>query len=97
MTSPVRLAFRRRLSAVSSLALLAALAACSGGPHQSAIEESARYAAHAHRDYKPPGPPEDPWGPYIREASAKYDIPEIWIRSLMRSRIRRQGVPERRA
>ena len=32
----------------------------------------------------PPGPPDDPWGPYIREASAKYDIPEIWIRSLMR-------------
>ncbi|HVY15324.1 MAG TPA: lytic transglycosylase domain-containing protein [Rhodopila sp.] len=40
--------------------------------------------AHARRDYQPPGPPEDPWGPYIREASAQYDIPEQWIRALMR-------------
>jgi hypothetical protein len=67
------------------IALLAGLAACSGGgTHQSAIQESARYAAHAHRTYAPPGPPEDPWGPYIREASNKYDIPETWVRSLMR-------------
>ena len=34
--------------------------------------------------YTPPGPPEDPWGPFIREASARFDMPEIWIRSLMR-------------
>jgi hypothetical protein len=84
MTKPVRLATGHRLRAVSTIALLAALGACSHGSHQSALEESARYAAHAHRDYTPPGPPDDPWGPYIREASAKYDIPEIWIRSLMR-------------
>jgi hypothetical protein len=85
MTSPDRLAARPCVRAVSTLAVLAALAACSQGPtHHSAIEESARYAAHAHRTYVPPGPPEDPWGPYIREASAKYDIPEVWIRSLMR-------------
>jgi cell division septation protein DedD len=53
-------------------------------PHQDAIQESARYVAHAKHNYTPPGPPEDPWGPYIREASARFDIPEIWIRSLMR-------------
>ena len=40
--------------------------------------------AHARGNYKPPGPSEDPWGPYIREAAARYDIPELWIRSVMR-------------
>src|SRR5262249_54873468 len=28
--------------------------------------------------------PEDPWGPYIREASTRFDVPDIWIRSVMR-------------
>jgi cell division septation protein DedD len=80
-----RSAAGRRLRVIGAITVLAALAACSSqGPHQNALEESARYAAKAHRNYTPPGPPEDPWGPYIREASAKYDIPEIWVRSLMR-------------
>ena len=74
----------RRLRIGGILALLTALAACGTVPHQDAVQESARYAAHAKRDYAPPGPPEDPWGPYIREASARFDLPDIWIRSLMR-------------
>jgi len=65
---------------------MAGLAACSqpSRQHQDAIQETARYVAHAHRNYTAPGPPDDPWGPYIREASAKYDIPEVWVRSVMR-------------
>ena len=47
-------------------------------------QEAARYAAHARGNYMPPGPPEDPWGPYIREASKRFDVPDIWIRSVMR-------------
>ncbi len=35
------------------------------------------------RYYPPPGPPEDPWGPYIREASARYRVPERWVRAVM--------------
>ncbi len=73
-----------RLRFAGTLALLAALAACASMPHQDAVRESARYAAHARHDYTPPGPPEDPWGPFIREASARFDMPEIWVRSLMR-------------
>lgn len=86
MSVPDRSAAGRRLRAIGAVAVLAALAACSsqGPSHQNALEESAQYAAKAHRNYTPPGPPDDPWGPYIREASAKYDIPEIWIRALMR-------------
>jgi hypothetical protein len=35
------------------------------------------------RYYPPPGPPSDPWGPYIREAAARYRVPEQWIRAVM--------------
>lgn len=57
---------------------LAGLAACGGG--------GARHAAYQPRaaDYTPPGPPHDPWGPYIAEASRRYDVPELWIREVMR-------------
>lgn len=73
----------RRLRAAGTFAILTALAACGSVPHQDAIRESARYAAHAKLNYTPPGPAEDPWGPYIREASARFDMPDIWVRSLM--------------
>jgi hypothetical protein len=82
--TPCRRRSPRRLRALGSIAILAALAACSQSPRQSALQESARYVAHAHRNYTPPGPPEDPWGPYVRQASARFDMPETWVRSVMR-------------
>jgi hypothetical protein len=68
------------------LATLAVLAGCAHRPAApiSAAQEAARYAAHAKRSYTPPGPAEDPWGPYIAEAAATYDVPERWIREVMR-------------
>jgi D-alanyl-D-alanine carboxypeptidase len=33
--------------------------------------------------YPPPGPPGDPWGPYVREAATRYGVPEQWIRAVM--------------
>jgi cell division septation protein DedD len=73
------------LRLAGSIALLGLLAACAGsGTHYSSKQEAARYLAHARGNYTPPGPPEDPWGPYIREASRRYDVPELWIRSVMR-------------
>jgi hypothetical protein len=73
------------LRGIAAVALLAALAACSSPPvKHGAVQDSARYAARAPKNYTPPGPPEDPWGPYIREASARFDIPDTWIRALMR-------------
>ena len=74
----------RRLRIVGTLALLAGLAACGAPQKQNALQESQRYVAHAKRSYAPPGPAEDPWGPYIHEASARFDIPEPWVRALMR-------------
>lgn len=71
--------------AIGCLGLLALLAACSGGgPRNSASLEAARYAAHARGNYAPPGPPGDPWGPYITEASSRFDVPDKWIRAVMR-------------
>ncbi len=71
--------------AASSCVLLAMLAACAGqGPSTTATQETARYLAHARGNYRPPGPPEDPWGPFISEAAKRYDVPDLWIRSVMR-------------
>ena len=35
------------------------------------------------RYYPPPGPPDDPWGPYIREAATRYGVPGQWVRAVM--------------
>ena len=72
------------LRAASTITIVVAVAGCSQPAHQDAVRESARYAAHAHRNYTAPGPAEDPWGPYIREAAERFDVPETWVRSLMR-------------
>jgi hypothetical protein len=39
--------------------------------------------APARHYYPPPGPPEDPWGPYIHLAAARFAVPELWIRAIM--------------
>jgi len=58
------------------LLLLCALSACGGGGQRASIG-GGRYG------YNPPGPPEDPWGPYIREAASRFSVPERWIRAVM--------------
>jgi D-alanyl-D-alanine carboxypeptidase len=62
------------------LALLTALAACGGRP----AHHAARHDYNPTRYYPPPGPPSDPWGPYIHEASGRFGVPELWIRRVMR-------------
>jgi hypothetical protein len=64
---------------IACLALLSALAACGGGgpaQHRRVQYNPSRY-------YPPPGPASDPWGPYIREASRRFDVPERWVRGVM--------------
>ncbi len=79
---------RRRLRtavrATGSLAVLGLLSACAGGQHISSQEAGHYYAEHAQRSYSAPGDATDPWGPYIREASSRFDVPERWIREVMR-------------
>ena len=57
-----------------TLLLLLGLAACAGGE---------RAGTGAQYGYAPPGPPEDPWGPYIKEAANRFSIPDRWIRAVM--------------
>jgi D-alanyl-D-alanine carboxypeptidase len=68
----------RQLRLVACLGLLALLAACgSNQTHHTARYNPSRY-------YPPPGPTSDPWGPYIREASGRFGVPENWVRRVMR-------------
>ena len=71
------------LSSAATLALLAACAATPDRPDIPVAQEAAQYRAHARSYYAPPGPPDDPWGPYITEASQRYDVPDAWIRAVM--------------
>lgn len=81
MTFPSLSATQFRL--VLCLAAVGLLAACSSSKTHVARTAS-EYAARARGDYTPPGPPSDPWGPYISKASARFDVPERWIREVMR-------------
>lgn len=53
------------------------------GYNLDAPREAAAYEARASPDYPAPGPPGDPWGPYVREAAARFGVPETWIRAVM--------------
>lgn len=72
-----------RLRVVSTLALLCVLAACAGHYRTGAYRHGDAYAGPS-RYYPPPGPADDPWGPYVRQASSRFGIPEQWIREVMR-------------
>jgi hypothetical protein len=71
----------RPLLAVSLLAA-AALAGC--GQQERPATTSAGSLYNRPDSYDPPGPPHDPWGPWIREAARRFDVPEAWIREVMR-------------
>jgi cell division septation protein DedD len=72
-----------RLRVASTLALLCFLAACTSHYAPSTHHHGSMYAGPS-RYYPPPGTPDDPWGPYIRDASGRYGVPEQWIREVMR-------------
>lgn len=46
--------------------------------------EARGYRASAAGAYPTPGTPDDPWGPHIRDAAARFQVPERWIREVMR-------------
>jgi hypothetical protein len=77
------------LRSVASVSVLSLLAACAGhapiaNSGLTATQEAAVYRSHAKANYAPPGPPNDPWGPYVFEASKRFDVPDLWIRQVMR-------------
>ena len=79
----------RPISAVLSRLLIGAialggLAACSSHRAASPVQDASSAVVRAKRSYAAPGPANDPWGPYIVEAAGKYDVPEKWVREVMR-------------
>jgi D-alanyl-D-alanine carboxypeptidase len=69
----------RAIGCVVLAVTLALLAACGShyGPRYSNLELTPG------RDYPRPGSPGDPWGPYIRQAAQRFDVPERWIRAVI--------------
>lgn len=67
--------------------LLVLLAGCGSGPapqqERGAAPSIGTLTPAQTRNYAPPGPPTDPWGPYISEASERFHLPELWIRAVM--------------
>jgi D-alanyl-D-alanine carboxypeptidase len=61
------------------LIVLGAVSACASHPSYRATRSHP-----SSRQYTPPGPPDDPWGPHIREASTRFQVPEQWVREVMR-------------
>jgi len=53
-------------------------------PAASLAEARTLRAEASGNRYAAPGPPQDPWGPHIREAAARFAVPEGWIRAIMR-------------
>ena len=78
---PTATLWPHRFRAVSWLVLLCVLAGCAG-PHRSMSHAWLRTSPG--HFYPPPGPPNDPWGPYIRDASARFGVPDLWVREVMR-------------
>jgi len=78
VVSRVRVVFA--VSGCAGLALLSGCASDRAVPGPTASE----YLDHAAHNYTPPGPPNDPWGPYINIAAARFDVPAAWIRQVMR-------------
>ena len=79
---PAARSFWKRLLRIAPIVCLVLLvAACA---QRGAYQRSASRSYAPTRYYAPPGPPGDPWGPYIREAAGLYGVPEQWVRAVMR-------------
>lgn len=65
------------------IALACGVSACSS-PRETAQVGPVPPLEVAVRDYRVPGSSDDPWGPYIQEASERFSVPELWIREVMR-------------
>ncbi|WP_372621509.1 transglycosylase SLT domain-containing protein [Falsiroseomonas sp.] len=65
--------------------LVGTLAACGGSPQRAAVQAPAISSEWPRPEgYDRPGPSSDPWGPYIQQAARRFDVPERWIREVMR-------------
>jgi cell division septation protein DedD len=64
--------------------MLGALAACGGTPNRVVTHGTPSAEWPRPDSATPPGSSQDPWGPWIQQASTRFDVPERWIREVMR-------------
>ena len=57
------------------------LAGCASTPQTGTSRYSRYYPASG--AYRAPGPADDPWKPYIEEASNRFSVPQPWIRAVI--------------
>ncbi len=73
---------------LAALAMMGLVAACGQTPRQAVTGAGSYSSANSEwprpDSYDPPGPRHDPWGPYITQAAQRFDVPERWIREVMR-------------
>ncbi len=74
---------QKHLTSLTAAALLLGVSGCATHAPVRTAGPRPHYTPSG-RQYPPPGPPEDPWGPYIRTAAARFAVPEPWIRAVMR-------------
>ncbi|CAI3950325.1 Soluble lytic murein transglycosylase or regulatory protein s (may contain LysM/invasin domain) (MltE) (PDB:153L) [Commensalibacter communis] len=70
----------------SPILALILLTACGGGGNKNKSGVvSSRYSNYMdnHPEWRPPGPPADPWGPYINQSSQRFNVPDQWIRAVI--------------
>jgi hypothetical protein len=78
----IRSRLARSARPIVACLLIGTLAAC--GSSQQAVRGGPGSAWARPASATPPGPPNDPWGPWIQQASQRFDVPERWIREVMR-------------
>ncbi len=70
-----------RAAALAGLAL-GLLAGCASHGERHVAGRAGSYGSPSHA-YPPPGPADDPWGPYVTQASSRFGVPDRWIREVM--------------
>jgi cell division protein FtsN len=80
----IRSRFARCARPIAACLLLGLLAACGGAGNRVVTQASIEGEWPRPASAEPPGPANDPWGPWINQASRRFDVPERWIREVMR-------------
>jgi cell division septation protein DedD len=80
----IRSRFARCARPIAAGLLLGMLAACGGGGNRVVTQATINGDWPRPASAAAPGPASDPWGPWIEQASRRFDVPERWIREVMR-------------
>jgi cell division septation protein DedD len=74
----------RSIQPIAACLLVGMLAACGGGANRVVTQGQVSSEWPRPDSAAAPGPANDPWGPWIEQASRRFDVPDRWIREVMR-------------